>query len=75
MVKFRYLELATERYCYGVEDIRSNDTLTVKELINVLNQYDDDLPVILSNDNGYTYGRITEEDFSEEECTMEEDDE
>ena len=41
------------------------------ELINFLAQYDEDTPVYLSFDNGYTYGGITEgrfeEDYGEED--------
>ena len=37
------------------------ETLTVKELIEVLEQYDEDMPVYLRNDNGYTYGSISYE--------------
>lgn len=35
-------------------------TLTVGELIEILSDFDEDLPVYLRNDNGYTYGNITE---------------
>ena len=41
------------------------------DLINFLAQYDEDTPVYLSFDNGYTYGGITEgrfeEDYGEED--------
>ena len=33
-------------------------TFTVGELIEFLEQFDEELPVYLSNDNGYTYGSI-----------------
>lgn len=46
-------------------------TMTVAELMSYLEQFDDDLPVYLSHDNGYTYGSITEGDFED----MDEDDE
>ena len=39
-------------------------TLTVGELIEVLQQYDEDRPVYLRNDNGYTYGSITGYDIN-----------
>lgn len=39
-------------------------TLTVGELIRVLSGYDEDTPVYLRNDNGYTYGEITERDIN-----------
>ena len=40
-------------------------TMTVGELINFLNQYDEDTEVYLKNDNGYTYGSINENSFEE----------
>lgn len=41
-------------------------TLTVGELIEILEQFDYDRPVYLRNDNGYTYGGITEGRFEED---------
>lgn len=35
------------------------ETLTVRELIEVLEDFDGDMPVYLRNDNGYTYGSIS----------------
>ncbi len=56
------------RETYGKEDVR---TMTVGELRAFLEDFDDDTPVILSHDNGYTYGGIRadlfEEDYEEEE--------
>lgn len=34
-------------------------TMTVGELIEALSEFDKDTEVYLKNDNGYTYGRIT----------------
>lgn len=42
-------------------------TLTVGDLIAFLEDLPEDSPVYLCNDNGYTYGRITEDDVWEEE--------
>jgi len=42
-------------------------TMTVSELMAYLDQFEDDTPVYLSNDKGYTYGSITEGSFSEDE--------
>lgn len=42
-------------------------TMTVEELIEFLGQYPDETEVFLCNDNGYTYGSITEGSFEEEE--------
>ena len=76
MKTFKYIELATERYCYSVNDTDLIEgTLTVGQLIDVLEQYDRDLPIVLNNDNGYTYGRIGEWDFSEEEYKEDKDEE
>ena len=48
-------------------------TLTVGELIEILEQYDEDRLIYLRNDNGYTYGSITEQDISPAEEFGEED--
>ena len=40
-------------------------TLTVGELIAILSDFDEDTPIYLRNDNGYTYGSITELDIEE----------
>lgn len=40
-------------------------TMTVGDLIAYLEQFEEDTPVYLSNDNGYTYGSITESSFEE----------
>ena len=55
---------STFREGYGTSQIRR--TKTVGELVDVLSQYDEDTPVYLSFDNGYTYGGITEERFEED---------
>ena len=48
---------------YSTEQIRR--TMTVGELIEYLEQFDEGTEVYLSNDNGYTYGSITESSFEE----------
>ena len=42
-------------------------TMTVGELIGFLEQFDEDTEVFINNDNGYTYGNITESSFEERE--------
>lgn len=42
-------------------------TMTVGELIEFLQNFDEDAPIYLKNDNGYTYGSITESSFEEED--------
>lgn len=55
---------STFREGYGTDQIRR--TMTVGELIYFLSQYDEDTPVYLSFDKGYTYGGIDEDRFDEE---------
>jgi len=50
---------------YGTDQIRK--TMTVGELRSWLEDYDEDMPVMLRNDNGYTYGSITRSSFEEGE--------
>lgn len=47
---------------YAVDQIRR--TMTVGELIEYLSMFDEDTKVYLNNDNGYTYGSITESSFT-----------
>lgn len=49
-----------KRNGYGPE--QCGRTLTVRELIELLSEFDEDTEVFLSNDGGYTYGSITEAD-------------
>ena len=51
-----------KRNGYGID--QCGKTLTVGELIDLLSDYDEDTPVYLRNDNGYTYGSITERDIN-----------
>lgn len=41
------------------------NTLTVGELIEILQQYEEDQEVIISHDEGYIFGGINEEDIEE----------
>lgn len=58
------LTYSTFREGYGIDQVRR--TMTVGELIAFLEDYDEDTPVYLSFDNGYTYGGITESRFEED---------
>ena len=40
-------------------------TMTVGDLIAYLEDFDEDTKVYISNDNGYTFGNITEDSFEE----------
>ena len=57
--------IEASREVYSPEQVRN--TMTVKELIEILSEYDEDAKVYLSHDNGYTYGGIRYGNFSEQE--------
>lgn len=65
--------LETAREGYSTNQV--GKTLTAGELIEILQDYDEDAPVYFSNDNGYTYGRITYESIRDEYIEEDEDDE
>ena len=60
---------------YGTDQIRR--TMTVGELISVLEQFDEETPVYIGNDRKdygwYTYGGINEWDVSETEDNEEDE--
>ena len=56
----------------GYDTKQCGHTLTVAELIEILQEFDGDTKVYLRNDNGYTYGSITENDIYEENEESEE---
>lgn len=60
----RPILLRAEREGYSIEQIRR--TMTVGELIAFLSDFDEDRPIYLSHDGGYTYGGITEDSFPED---------
>ena len=59
------LTINAHREGYAPDQIAS--TMTVRELIEFLNNFDEDEKVYLSHDNGYTYGGITASRFEEVE--------
>lgn len=59
----KYITIEAAREGYSPEQIRS--TMTVGELIAFLEDYDEDAPIIISNDRGYTYGRISWDSIQE----------
>jgi hypothetical protein len=67
------LYIEGKRNGYGTD--QCGRTLTVGELIALLSDFDEDMSVYLRNDNGYTYGSITEIDFNTSEDLGEEDEE
>lgn len=58
------LILSTTREGYGIDQIHR--TMTAGELIEFLSGYDEETPIYLSFDNGYTYGGIRERSFIED---------
>ena len=62
-MKMTRLMYHTFREGYGTDQIRK--TMTVGELRAFLEDYDEDSPIYLSFDSGYTYGGITEDRFEE----------
>lgn len=50
------LIILAEREGYSIDQVRR--TMTVGELIEALQEYDEDTPIYLSHDSGYTYGGI-----------------
>lgn len=69
------LIIDAQREGYGTDQIRR--TMTVGELMAMLEQYDEDTPVYLGHDRQsygwYTYGGITEDRFCEVEDEEEEE--
>lgn len=57
------LLIHAKRQGYSPQQIER--TLTIGELREVLEEYDEDIKVYLSHDNGYTYGGIAYDDFDE----------
>lgn len=67
------LYIEGKRNGYGLD--QCGRTLTVGELIEILEEFDSDRPIYLRNDNGYTYGSITEQDINTAEDIDGEEDE
>lgn len=68
------VKIETRRTAYSAEDAAER-TLTVKDLKEMLDGFDDDSPVVFSNDNGYTYGEVRWGCLGEVESKDEEDEE
>ena len=59
------LNMEANRTGYSIDQIRA--TFTVGELIALLSEYDEDMPIYTSQDGGYTFGGILYENFRETE--------
>ena len=60
-----YVCLKPNRDCYALSQM--GETMTVRELIERLSEFDEDALVAFRNDNGYTYGSISYDDIEEYE--------
>ena len=67
------LFINAERQGYASDQIRN--TMTVGELISYLEQFEEDTPVYLKHDRGYTYGAIKESRFEDEDVEADADEE
>ena len=67
-----YIAIEALRETYRAKDLTER-TLTVGELIEELSQFDDDTPIVISNDDGYTYGRVSYTSIKECETETEEE--
>jgi len=63
--------IEARRTSYSTSDV--GRTMTVRELIDYLENFYEDSPIYLSHDNGYTFGGIMERDINSVE--IDEDDE
>ena len=59
----RVLYISANREGYGIDQIRH--TMTVRDLIDYLEQFDEEAQVYLKHDGGYTYGGISWGDLEE----------
>ena len=76
MMGKKVLTIEGRRDCYSIDQMLDCvGTMTVGELISELEGYDEDMPVMLNNDNGYTYGAFTSYGFEIEEADEDEDEE
>lgn len=69
------LYLNAKRNGYLPDQCDDGNTMTVGDLIDLLEQYPDDERVFLKHDNGYTYGSIDFDDFEEDTYDFDGDEE
>ena len=65
-MKHEVISIEGRRECYSVDQCLTLNTYTVGELITHLGWFDENSPIILNNDEGYTYGSISYSSFEEE---------
>ena len=74
MANLYAVTIEANRNGYTIEQIVRKGTMTVKDLIDYLQDFDEDMPVVISNDNGYTYGTLSFDDINED-CQIEDEEE
>ena len=57
--------IEAQRAGYSIDQVAGR-AIIVEEMIEWLQQFDKDSPVIVSNDNGYTYGPVRRSDLHNE---------
>ena len=57
--------ITIEAHRTGYSPDQCGYTITAGDLIDILSQYDEETPIYISNDNGYTYGAIHTYDIDE----------
>lgn len=65
------LILEVEREGYGIDQVQY--TMTVGDLIRLLEDYNEDTPIYVSHDNGYTFGGVKENNFDDSRIYSNED--
>lgn len=67
---------ARDAYSIGqILDDRYKKTMNVGELMDLLEMFDEDTPIMIKNDGGYTYGFITMDTINEDYDGEDEEDE
>ena len=69
------LIIEANREGYSIEQAENERTaITVGELMRLLEDFDEDTKIYISNDKGYTYGSVTEYRIHEDWIESEEED-
>lgn len=67
-----YISIEIERLGYSPYQVVDR-TMTVGDLMSILEDYDPETPIIISNDKGYTYSPIEERNITDGDLVEEED--
>lgn len=67
-----YINIEIERLGYSPDQVAER-TMTVGDLMRILEDYDPETPIIISNDEGYTYSPIEERNITDGDLKEEED--